>query len=116
MTKKEMAAFLVDVTKAAGFVDLYITGHSTRVTGAMRMAYAGHSLHTIKVFGRWGSSAVERYVREAVLGKKGGNLSKVTEGIIKELTGRAKNKKENKGKAAAVSRRRRLRRMADSEE
>ena len=59
--------------------DLRITGHSARVAGAMRMAYAGHPLWTIQVFGRWGSTAILGYVRDAILGVQGGDLARHTE-------------------------------------
>ena len=42
-----------------------ITAHSGRVTGAQRMASAGISEWRIRVFGRWGSRAVRRYIRDA---------------------------------------------------
>ena len=51
-----------------------------RVTGAQRLAYAGVSEDRIMKFGRWTSKAFREYVREAVLGVNGGDLSKVVEG------------------------------------
>ena len=38
-----------------------------RVTGAMRMARAGLPEGLIRTFGRWISSAVQRYIREAYI-------------------------------------------------
>jgi hypothetical protein len=43
----------------------FINGHSGRATGAQIMAAAGCSEWRIQVFGRWGSSAVLCYLREA---------------------------------------------------
>ena len=96
MTKSEMVLFFKDLEAATGKPGRRITGHSGRVTGAMRMAIAGVPLVKIKVFGRWGSAAVERYVRDAILGRLGGGISKVTEGVAKA---KAKTGKE---KAKAV--------------
>ena len=43
------------------------------------MARAGHLPAVIQLFGRWGSSAVFGYVRDALLGEKGGTIAKKTE-------------------------------------
>ena len=109
MSKKEMTAFFCDLEALTQSTGKRITGHSARVTGAMRMAFAGHTLHKIKIFGRWGSDAVERYVREAILGKKGGNIAKVTEGLAKakakaKVKGDQETKKE-KGRPSIPGRR-----------
>ena len=79
-TKKEMAAFLTMAARALDY-EGRVTGHSPRVTGAQRMALAGHHVWVIQLFGRWGSAAMLRYVREALLGVKGGNLAEITEGV-----------------------------------
>ena len=79
MKKHEVVTFYRNIVEAVGYEDLHITGHSARVTGAMRMAIAGHRVWTIQVFGRWGSSAILGYVREAILGQQGGDLARVTE-------------------------------------
>eukprot|EP00972_Heterocapsa_arctica_P068182 10068478-Heterocapsa_arctica.AAC.1 len=68
------------LAEAAGAEHANLTGHSARVAGAMRMALAGHSEWLIQLFGRWGSSAVLLYIREALLGRRGGVISRVTEG------------------------------------
>jgi hypothetical protein len=44
-----------------------ITGHTLRVTGAQGFAAAGLDIWAIQLLGRWGSSAVLGYVREAHL-------------------------------------------------
>ena len=43
------------------------------------MARAGHLPAVIQLFGRWGSSAVFGYVRDGLLGEKGGTIAKKTE-------------------------------------
>ena len=118
LEKKEMTAFFVDLEAAVGKKKRRITGHSARVTGAMRMAFGGHSLYKIKVFGRWGSDAVERYVREAILGKHGGDMAKITEGVKQALTKELQTAKGKRSKAKADKRRRtgEHRRRAASEE
>ena len=79
LLKKEVVQFYKDLMAAAGLDQLRRTGHSARVTGAMRMAYAGHPVWTIQVFGRWGSPAILEYVRDAILGQQGGHIAQVTE-------------------------------------
>ena len=81
MSKDNVVAFYQDLATMVKFVGR-ITGHSARVAGAMRMAYALHSEWTIQLFGRWGSSTVLRYVREALLGKEGGHIAQITEGRL----------------------------------
>ena len=62
-----VAAFK-SVAEACGQKDIHsITGHSGRVTGAQRMARSGLSEWRIQAFGRWGSNAVLRYIRGALL-------------------------------------------------
>ena len=78
--KAEVVKFYTDLAVWDGQPRGHFTGHSARVTGAMRMALAGHSEWMIQVFGRWGSSAVLRYVREAILGVRGGRVAQITEG------------------------------------
>ena len=48
----------------------------------MRMAYAQLSEWTIQMFGRWGSATVLRYIREALLGRDGGNIAEIVEGVL----------------------------------
>ena len=74
MNKKDVAAFYKDLA-SRGFSDLFVPPHAARVTGAARMALAGHSEGVIQIFGRWGSSVVLRYVREALLGSRGGRVA-----------------------------------------
>ena len=50
-----------------------------RVTGAQRLALAGVSEARIITFGRWASNAFKLYVREAVLGEKGGDVARLVE-------------------------------------
>ena len=81
LTKKNVVGFynaLAELVRCTG----RMTGHSARVTGAMRMAYAHLSEWTIQMFGRWGSTTVLRYVREALLGRAGGHIAQVTEGYL----------------------------------
>ena len=79
MSKAEVVKFYGEIAKLTGIQGLRITGHSCRVTGAKRMALAGHPIWTIQVFGRWGSKAILGYVREALLGHQGGSLAHITE-------------------------------------
>ena len=83
LLKKEVVEFYRDLVRIAGLEGLHITGHSARVTGAMRMARAGHQVWTIQVFGRWGSPAILGYVRDAILGAQGGGIAQITEGTDK---------------------------------
>lgn len=61
---------------AAGFLNVpasspdgseRITGHTLRVTGAQGMARAGLDVWAIQLLGRWGSSTVMTYIRDAQL-------------------------------------------------
>ena len=79
LQKTDVVRFYKDVAELIGCSTQNITGHSARVCGAMRMAAAGHPLWTIQVFGRWGSSSVRGYVRDAILGVRGGTLAAATE-------------------------------------
>ena len=79
MRKAEVAAFYAEAVASVGRADLRITGHSPRVTGAQRMARAGHLPALIQLFGRWGSNAVFGYVRDALLGEKGSAIAKRTD-------------------------------------
>ena len=83
MSKLEVVEFFKDLADLVGMSGLRMTGHSARVTGAMRMAFAGHVIWTIQVFGRWGSAAVLGYVRDAILGLKG-EIASITERGTKE--------------------------------
>ena len=61
------AARDLQVPVADDLVNVRVTGHSLRATGAQHLAQAGLDVYTIQLLGRWGSRAVEGYVREAVL-------------------------------------------------
>ena len=68
LTKQMVVAAFRDVAAACGHSHPQaITGHSGRVTGAQRMARSGLSEWRIQAFGRWGSAAVLRYIRGALL-------------------------------------------------
>ena len=58
-----------------------IKGHSMRVTGAQRMARAGLSEHQIAVYGRWGSAAIRRYVRESCIEGPAAAIAPVVEAV-----------------------------------
>ena len=115
MTKAEMVLFFKDLEAATGKTGRRITGHSGRVTGAMRMAIAGIPLQKIKVFGRWGSAAVERYVRDAILGRLGGGIAKATEGVTKAKTKKEETEEATKGQGKRTREGRRLRRAVVEE-
>ena len=44
-----------------------ITGHTLRVTGAQGLTRRGLDLYTVQILGRWGSLAIQGYVRDAHL-------------------------------------------------
>ena len=73
-TKTQVVAMYKSLVDEVGLNHLRITGHSPRVTGAQRMALAGVSEWRIQTFGRWGSSAVLKYIRETLIQGKGGFL------------------------------------------
>ena len=54
------------VTAWASWLDQDTSGHSARRSGAMAYARAGVSAHHIQFLGRWKSSAVFRYIEEAM--------------------------------------------------
>ena len=51
-----------------GSVGGKVTGHGPRVYGAMRLAKAGYEIWRVQIFGRWGSAAVLRCLRDAPVG------------------------------------------------
>ena len=55
------------------------TGHSLRTTGAQRLAAAGVSEEKIRLFGRWSSLAMLKYVRDTLLADSGVVVSQVVE-------------------------------------
>ncbi|CAK0789745.1 unnamed protein product [Prorocentrum cordatum] len=78
VSKDSTVKFYREVVELMGVDDLHITGHSARVAGAQRMA-AVYPISVVQIFGRWGSSAVLRYVRDAALGSRGGGISRRVE-------------------------------------
>jgi len=46
-----------------------LSGHSMRVSGAQGLSKLGVDTYAVQLLGRWGSSTVERYVREAAVGE-----------------------------------------------
>ena len=72
-TKEAMVA---TIRAAAGTLDTQaqstdgsraVTGHSLRVSGAQGLTRKGVDLWVVQLLGRWGSSAVQRYVAEVPL-------------------------------------------------
>ena len=115
MSKKDVTRFYRDVSGAVGVDISTITGHSARVTGAMRMALGGYTEWVIQLFGRWSSATVLKYVRSALLGEMGGNIAQLTEGnhhrhkrpevSMSVVRHRIKESYGNKGVAKTKSRR-----------
>jgi hypothetical protein len=87
VAKKDMTIAFITVAKASGMPeDTRITGHSPRATGAQLMAKAGVSEWKIQVFGRWGSSAVLGYLRDALIqGAAGAIAREVAQPALHEL-------------------------------
>ena len=65
--KRDVAKVHRDLAEWAEEAGRHFAGHSARVTGVMRMAFAGHAEWMIQVFGRWWSATVCNDVWEAVL-------------------------------------------------
>ena len=63
----EKAANLLRIDLATADGSARISGHSLRVTGAQGLAHLGLDLWAIQLLGRWGSSKVQLYVRDAHL-------------------------------------------------
>ena len=61
------AAQLLEMPTASDLDNVRVTGHSMRPTGAQFLARAGLDTYTVQLLGRWGSSTVENYVRDAVI-------------------------------------------------
>ena len=85
MKKEQVTQYYKDLAALVGEPNEDISGHSARVTGAMRMAIAGHSEWVIQVFGRWSGETVLKYVRSALLGMRGGNIAQKTEECAEDL-------------------------------
>ena len=84
LSKKQVVADFRKVARHAGMDEgVFITGHSGRVTGAQMFAEAQVEEPRIMVFGRWGSSAVRKYVRVAGLAGISRNLA--NEVVIKSF-------------------------------
>ena len=82
-TKAEVVAEAQQVARVTG-TSGWVTGHSMRVTGAQRLALAGVGETRVITFGRWSGMVFRRYVREAVLGVNGGDLSAQVEQALIE--------------------------------
>ena len=72
-SKEAVAATFVEAAKRLGVPTETpdgaerVSGHTLRVTGAQGMARAGLDVWAIQLLGRWGSDAVNTYLREAQL-------------------------------------------------
>ena len=65
-TKQGVAACFRSVARAAGHpCPDSISGHSGRITGAQMLSRAGIPAKRVALFGRWGSHAVFRYIRDS---------------------------------------------------
>ena len=62
-----MAARLLGVPLSSADGMNRITGHTLRPTGAQGLAKMGLDMWSIELLGRWGSKAVQRYVRDATV-------------------------------------------------
>ena len=109
-------AALTEITENMGERHLF-GGHAMRVTGAQMMSRAGIELYMIKLMGRWGSSAVERYVQDAPLryqSKVASRIQQRTEALMDseipatlpfpldaEVTGSAENSSSHRDEAQA---------------
>ena len=66
LQKKDVVSSFQRVAIASGSpASDRITGHSGRVTGAQMLARAGIHEWRISTFGRWGTSTIRRYIRDA---------------------------------------------------
>ena len=87
------------VTAWTKHVDEEMSGHSARRSGAMRYARQGMSVQSIQFLGRWKSSAVFRYIEEAMTeipmnmatyNAKPESVSKISEEVTKRKALRPK--------------------------
>ena len=102
LSKKQVVADFRKVARHAGMdKGVFITGHSGRVTGAQMFAEAQVEEPRIMVFGRWGSSAVRKYVRVAGLAGISSNLAR--EVVIRSFKPSSDLVKVNTSAAAAAS-------------
>jgi hypothetical protein len=58
-----------------------IAEHAMRVSGAQLLARSGVELYIIQLYGRWGSSVIERYVQEAPLSRSTTLAARVLAGL-----------------------------------
>ena len=58
-----------------------IAEHAMRVSGAQLLARSGVELYVIQLYGRWGSSVIERYVQEAPLSRSATLAARVLAGL-----------------------------------
>ena len=90
------------VTSWSNNLDNDMSGHSARRSGAMKYARDGLSVHSIQFLGRWKSSAVFRYIEEAMT-ELPMNAGAVPKNSYHGEEGKAKAKqKALRPKAAAV--------------
>ena len=107
MQKAGIVAFYREVVAASGAPVSGISGHSCRVTGARNLSRAGNETAVIQAFARWGPHTILRYLRDSVLGRRGGNIkscfrgSQVTHDVqpsLPDIEGLIKNALEIKYK------------------
>ena len=67
--KKKMIESMQAAWNLTGALHVRLSGHSLRRSGAQYLAALGMELMLIQVLGRWGSTAIERYVAESPLNK-----------------------------------------------
>ncbi|CAK0856481.1 unnamed protein product, partial [Prorocentrum cordatum] len=79
-SKAGMVRACTRVVGAAG-LEVVPTGHSPRVSGAVRMAMSGVEIWEIQLFGRWGSSAILSYIRESPLAASAAWARQTAEGL-----------------------------------
>ena len=102
LSKKQVVADFRKVARHAGMdKGVFITGHSGRVTGAQMFAEAQVEEPRIMVFGRWGSSAVRKYVRMAGLAGISSDLAR--EVVIRSFKPSSDLVKVNTSAAAAAT-------------
>lgn len=63
LTREKLVAAVRNALSQLGISTAHYSGHSFRVGAATTAAHSGLSADTIKMLGRWESSAYERYVR-----------------------------------------------------
>ena len=84
LTKAEVVVALQAAALASGLSRVEankVSGHSPRAVGAQLFSMAGVHLWRIQRWGRWGSAAILRYTREAILGMAGSVAVDVKAGL-----------------------------------